>query len=68
MHTACQALVEVLGDMLALMTRRQRGVWSLPDRAQDILASGYGRYKARPHINHSLSKGELGVRGRSNAW
>ena len=38
MHTAYQPVVEVLGDTLALMTRRERGVWSLHDTNTDILA------------------------------
>jgi hypothetical protein len=62
MHTAYQPLVEVLGDTLALMTRRERGVWSLHDTTTDILAVATGRFKAPPHINHSLSQVGLGVR------
>ena len=54
MQTAYQPVVEVLGDTLALMTRRGRGVWSLHDTNTDILAVARGRFKAPPHINHSL--------------
>ena len=62
MHTAYQPVVEVLGDTLALMTRRERGVWSLHDTNTDILAIAKGRFKAPPHINHSLSQVGLSVR------
>ena len=47
MHTAYQPVVEVLGDTLALMTRRERGVWSLHDTNTDILAIARGRFKWR---------------------
>jgi hypothetical protein len=56
MHTAYQPVVEVLGDTLALMTRRERGVWSLHDANADILGIAKRRFKAPPHINHSLSQ------------
>jgi len=62
MHTAYQPVVEVLGDTLALMTRREHGVWSLHDTNTDILAIAKGRFKAPPHINHSLSQVGLSVR------
>jgi hypothetical protein len=52
MHTAYQPVVEVLGDTLALMTRRGRGVWSLHDTITDILAIAKRGFKAPPHINH----------------
>jgi hypothetical protein len=55
MHAAYQPVVEVLGDALALMTRRERGVWSLHDTNTDILAIANGRFNAPPHINHSFS-------------
>jgi hypothetical protein len=56
MHTAYQRVVEVPGDTLAFMTRRERGVWSLHETNTDILAIAKGRFKARPHINHSSSQ------------
>jgi hypothetical protein len=62
MHTAYQPVVEVLGDTLALMTRRGRGAWSLHDTNADILAIANGSFKALPHINHPLSQVGLGVR------
>ncbi len=62
MHSAYQPVVEVLGDTLALMTRRERGVWSLHDANTDILAVPNGRFKILPHINHSSSHGGLSVR------
>ncbi len=48
MNAAYQPVVEVLGDTLALMTRRERGVWSLHDTYMNILAIAKGRFKARP--------------------
>jgi hypothetical protein len=62
MRNAYQPVVAVLGDTLATMTRRERGVWSLHDTINDILALPQGRYKALPHINHSMSQVELSVR------
>jgi len=62
MHPADQPVVEVLGDTLALMTRRERGVWSLHDTNAGILAIANVRFKARPHINHPLSQVGLSVR------
>jgi hypothetical protein len=65
MRIAYQPVVAVLGDTLAVMTRRVRGVWSVHDTNEDILALSQGRYKALPHINHSMSQVGLGVRGLS---
>jgi hypothetical protein len=62
MHTAYQSVAEVLGDTLALMTRRGRKVWSLYDTNTDILAVARGRFKVAPHINHSWSQVGLSVR------
>ncbi len=62
MHIAYQPVVEVLGDTLALMTRRERGVWSLHDTDEYILALRQGSYKALRHINHSMSQVGLSVR------
>jgi hypothetical protein len=62
MHTTYQPMREVLGDTLALMTRRGRGVWSWHDTNTNSLAIARGRFKALPHINHSLSQVGLGVR------
>jgi hypothetical protein len=38
MHTACERAVSVLGEMLALLTRDQRGVGSSHDTNTAILA------------------------------
>ena len=62
MRIAYQPVVAVLGDTLAVLTRRERGVWSLHDTNEDILALPQGRYKALPHINHSMSQVGLSVR------
>jgi hypothetical protein len=59
MHTAYQPVVEVLGDTLALMKRRERALWSSHDTTTDILAIADERFKAPIHINHSLSHVEL---------
>jgi len=48
MHTAYLPVVEVLGDTLALMTRRERGVWSL-----------HSRWNKRSVPTHSLWLKEL---------
>jgi hypothetical protein len=56
MHVAYQPVVEVLGITLALMTRRERGVWSLHDTNTDILAIANGSFKAPPDIHHSMSQ------------
>ena len=63
MPIAYQSVVEVLGERLALMTRRERGVWSLPNTNADILAIAKGRFKAPSCINHSLSR--VGLSSRS---
>jgi hypothetical protein len=56
MHTAYQPVAKVLCETLALMTRREREVWSLHDTNTGILAIAKGRFKSPPHINHSLSQ------------
>jgi len=45
MHIADQPAVEVLGDTLALMIQRERGVWLLHDTDTGILAIVKGRFK-----------------------
>jgi hypothetical protein len=54
-------VVEALGDRLASMTRRERGIWPLHDTSTNILAIARRRFKAPPHINHSWSQVGLGV-------
>jgi hypothetical protein len=46
MHIARQPVVEVVGDTLALVTRRERGAWSLHDTNAYSLAIARGRFKA----------------------
>ena len=48
MHTAYQPVVEGVGDTLAWMTRRERGIWSLTKRIRDILAIAKRGFKASP--------------------
>jgi hypothetical protein len=62
MHTAYQPVLEVLGDSLALPTRRECGVWALHDANIDILATAKRRFKVSPHVNHSMSQAGLSVR------
>jgi hypothetical protein len=56
MHIAYQPVVEVLSDTLALMTRRERAVWSFHDANTVILAIARGRIKVPPYTNHSMSQ------------
>ena len=48
MHTAYQRVGEIRGGTLALMARRERGVWSSQETNTDILAIAKGRFKAPP--------------------
>jgi hypothetical protein len=60
LYITYQSVVELLGDALALMTRRERKAWSLHD--SNILAMAKGRFKAAPHINHSWTQVGQSVR------
>jgi hypothetical protein len=62
MAIACQPVAKVLGDTLALMTRQERGVWSLHDTNKHSLALAEGRFKAPRHIDYSMSQVGLSVR------
>jgi hypothetical protein len=53
LHIAYQPVVEVLGDTLALMTRRESGKWSSHDTNADILAIPQGGFKAPPRISEA---------------
>src|SRR4051794_33170749 len=54
MQVAYQPVVEVVGDTPALMTRRERGVWSSRDTNQEVLAIARGRIKVPRHLDHSM--------------
>ncbi len=62
MNAAYQPVVEVLGDTLALLTRRERGVWPVHDTSTGILATAQGRFKAPRDFSDSLCQVGLGVR------
>ncbi len=64
MRAAYPPVVKVVGDTRASMTHRGRGVWSLRDPNANSLAIAKRRFKARPHIDHSLSQVGLSVRSR----
>src|SRR5271168_2647030 len=62
MAIACQPVAKVLGDMRALMIRRECGVWSLHDTNKHSLALAKGRFKAPRYIDYSMSQVGLSVR------